>query len=150
MCVWVPVGPLDCSTLTDAGLDSVVCLHSHTAPSYQPARTYAATARFDAMLGMCSAIWAWGMSPPSGEAVKAALQHTAAAHCCRSQPRHEHAILIARHGRNGVYARCISRASSIVAAKKPLPSVRSSSHCLPAIYHATARVITAHDRKLRS
>ena len=42
MCVWVRVGPWDCSTLTDAGRDSVVCLHSLTAPSWQPARTYAA------------------------------------------------------------------------------------------------------------
>ena len=33
---------------------------------------------------------------------------------------------------------------------KMYPSVRSSSHCLPALQHATARVITAHGRKLRS
>ena len=38
---WDPVGPLECSTLTDAGRDSAVCLHSLTVPSCQPARTYA-------------------------------------------------------------------------------------------------------------
>ena len=118
MCLWVPVGPLDCSTLTDAGRDSVVCLHSLTAPSCQPARTYAATGRCDAMLGMCLGIWVCGMSLPSGEAVKAVLQHTAAGHCCHWQPRHKQDILIARDVSHGVYARCISRACVTVAAKK--------------------------------
>ena len=41
------MGPLECSTLTDAGRYSVVCLHSLTAPSFtapscQSARTYTA------------------------------------------------------------------------------------------------------------
>ena len=100
----------------------------HTASSCQPSRTYAATGRCDAMLGMCSGIWAWGMSLPSREAVKAVLQHTAAGHCCRSQPRHRQGILIARDGRHGVYARCISRVCGTVAAKQ-VP--QSSVHLQP-------------------